>query len=291
MKHRVIFIAGQGHIGSTLLDLFLSTHPSCVGLGELTNLLHEYDLWKARIPDLHCSCGSLILKCSFWQSLLPALEESANAPVQQRYSLLLEYFRNYFGPDKILIDSSKHRKDIAYWSAIQDVDLRVVHLVRDVRSWTISRIDALKREKVLTFRNAFRKHRLRVYRPYLYRSAIMLFLLWYVSAKRTEQLLHASMIPYFTLGYEEFACAPEKMGRELCEFLDIDWQPSMLTLRSRQTHMALGNRMKDNPQKRHRIVYDVKWLSRREWLLPSACLPWVMGQNTRLVYSNSWRTV
>ena len=39
MKNKIVFIAGLSHIGSTLLDYALGSHPKFVGLGEIFTAL------------------------------------------------------------------------------------------------------------------------------------------------------------------------------------------------------------------------------------------------------------
>ena len=39
MKQKILYIAGLGHSGSTILDLSLGSHPDITGLGEIYTLL------------------------------------------------------------------------------------------------------------------------------------------------------------------------------------------------------------------------------------------------------------
>lgn len=48
MKHKVVFIMGTAHSGSTLLDLMLGSHPDAFSLGELCQLQRAYKLDKLR---------------------------------------------------------------------------------------------------------------------------------------------------------------------------------------------------------------------------------------------------
>ena len=41
MSPTVLYIAGYGRSGSTVLDMLLGTHPRIIGGGELTHLFHH----------------------------------------------------------------------------------------------------------------------------------------------------------------------------------------------------------------------------------------------------------
>jgi len=52
---KVIYIAGLGHSGSTILDMSLGTLPGVVGLGELKTLIDNQS--RERHYSSLCSCG------------------------------------------------------------------------------------------------------------------------------------------------------------------------------------------------------------------------------------------
>lgn len=64
----VIYIAGYGRSGSTLLERVLAAHPGIEGLGEVEHL--------CRADDLHavnCGCGEPIDSCELWGPVVEAL--------------------------------------------------------------------------------------------------------------------------------------------------------------------------------------------------------------------------
>lgn len=60
---QIVFIAGSGHSGSTLLDMCLGGHPDIAALGE-TGFLYFY-AHNMSSRDF-CTCGETIEACPFW---------------------------------------------------------------------------------------------------------------------------------------------------------------------------------------------------------------------------------
>jgi hypothetical protein len=150
------------------------------------------------------------------------------------------------------------------------IPVRVVYLVRDVRSWS---------------HNEARRGVTRYGRGITvgWRSLLR----WWRVNRRTERLLQDSGHPIFHLGYEELALQPEAALRKLCDWLDIAFDLSMLQpgLNSR-SHIVLGNPMLAKPVESHAIRYDAAWLTSTALSLRVApLLPSVAAMNRRLVYS------
>ena len=67
---QLIYIAGPGHSGSTLLDILLGRHPRISALGEI----HRFCLSLHRDSRPHrCDCGEAIWECPFWQDIIDRL--------------------------------------------------------------------------------------------------------------------------------------------------------------------------------------------------------------------------
>lgn len=67
---RVIYIAGYGRSGSTLLDLLLGSHPDVFGAGELTWLFRD------ALCREDCTCGTAVIDCEFWSSVFGRLAKA-----------------------------------------------------------------------------------------------------------------------------------------------------------------------------------------------------------------------
>ena len=153
----LVYIAGTGRNGSTLLGQCLSCHPDVLFAGELTHI------WlRGFIENQLCGCGIPFRECEFWRSVAQGLETSIGldwtrvsrlrdsvSPLRKLPRLLLgsaaiqdgerEYCAIYSelveslaktSQRSIVIDSSKYPTDLSVLLRGQ-VRLKVIHLVRD----------------------------------------------------------------------------------------------------------------------------------------------------------------
>lgn len=68
MPDKVIFIAGTGHMGSTLLSFLLNAHPQMVSVGEETGPVRSTGpMGPAERRAYRCSCGTPLADCQFWR--------------------------------------------------------------------------------------------------------------------------------------------------------------------------------------------------------------------------------
>ena len=158
----VVYVAGYGRSGSTLLDAVLGNHAGIFGGGELT--------WLYQQCAAHgrCSCGAGLTDCHIWRSVVDRvlrttrLHACAQAALLTRKTELLRgggrasedyvrLWRETFQAIRqtsgkgLVIDSSKCSR-LGYYrlpllAKYLDVPLRVVHLVRDPRAvmWSVHR--------------------------------------------------------------------------------------------------------------------------------------------------------
>ena len=88
---KILYIAGYGRSGSTLLDIVLGNHPENVGVGEVSFLLND---WANR--SRRCSCGVPYQECEFWKNLFldspPTPELTQLVRKLEALSLFLAYF-------------------------------------------------------------------------------------------------------------------------------------------------------------------------------------------------------
>lgn len=61
---KIIYIAGLGHSGSTILDMALGSHPNIIGLGEIYAVFNSKN-YKNLFEKSTCSCGEKGKDCSF----------------------------------------------------------------------------------------------------------------------------------------------------------------------------------------------------------------------------------
>jgi UDP-N-acetylglucosamine transferase subunit ALG13 len=160
---RVLFIAGWGRSGSTLLDRMLGQVPGVFSAGELR------DIWERGVrEDRLCGCGQPFHECAVWRKVgevafggwealdldevqdlrarldrpwsVPRLLASRVSPALDRdvaayrgiLAKLYEAIAEVTGA-RVIIDSSKIATFALLLRGIDDLDLRTVHLVRDPR--------------------------------------------------------------------------------------------------------------------------------------------------------------
>lgn len=159
---RLIYVAGYGRSGTTLLDIALGEHPAIMGAGEVTTLARH--VWD---NSEYCACGQPVRDCPSWKAIVERWMEGEPADflsdyrrAQKRTETLIGIgrwlpllgWRNHarrtlkllrgmaaVSGRPILVDSSKLPGRAFALAAMPGVDLIVVHVVRDGRgvAWSL----------------------------------------------------------------------------------------------------------------------------------------------------------
>lgn len=160
----VVYVMGSGRSGSTLLERILGEIPGFVTAGELIGLFR----WIA-VDDELCGCGTRFSQCPFWlavgrrafdgwddarvaeiaalqhrvarQRHLPRLAAPALAGAAFRADLARygDVYRQLYraicdeAGAQAVVDASKWPAQVLALRDAPGIDLRVIHLVRDVR--------------------------------------------------------------------------------------------------------------------------------------------------------------
>ncbi len=165
-----VYIGGWGRSGSTLLECLLARLDDVVVLGEVTHL------WERGIQrDELCACGQHFSACPFWievgkhafggweqvdiehlltlkaavdrQRRMPSTaRRHTSAPLRRKILDYAEHYRRVYDAAievsgaSVVVDSSKDVPTALTLSHHRDIDLRVLHMVRDSRgvaySWS-----------------------------------------------------------------------------------------------------------------------------------------------------------
>jgi len=110
---KYIYIAGLEHSGTTLTGHLLSQHPHFMGLGEIASFfssahMAQYMARWGEYPDVNlCSCGKTWERCDFWGKLINLCGLNSDAPLIQKYGLLMDHIRSTLGEEIVVVDSSK----------------------------------------------------------------------------------------------------------------------------------------------------------------------------------------
>ncbi len=280
-RQNAIFIAGLTHSGSTLLDFMLGSQDRLIGLGEVAPLLNP-DSAKLYEGDRQCSCGSLLADCPYWGALLRSLKKRELHSWPERYHRAYEVFFEVFGSDAIPVDSSKSLRSLRLVAEMKDLHLHVVHLIRDVRGWTVSHLDIEQRSSNNTLRARYRREGRRAWRSFLLSGAAGRFLVWYHGNRRITKYLQENGIDTCCISYEELVLDTARATDRLHRFANGGGTTSE-SIESSKSHIALGNRIRLQPERRE-IRYDPRWLYRSDWMLPAAIFPHIMKYNSEVTY-------
>jgi hypothetical protein len=169
-KPRIVYVAGYGRSGSTLMDMMLGAHPDAFGMGELARIF-DYTLAGER-----CSCGEAYRACTVWGPVLervlagvPGLTLEEAAAVTRRIDARSSLIGGRLNPAgagaaryaavwrtllaavaertgrSVLVDSSKSDRGNGVralaLARVCGLDVRMVHQVRDPRAvmWSLLR--------------------------------------------------------------------------------------------------------------------------------------------------------
>lgn len=163
---KVIYIAGYGRSGSTLLDIALGQYPSIFGAGEVTTLARH--VWDG---NEYCACRSTVHDCQLWKRVVERWRTAGDSKFITQYCVAQErmegilswrrligaawagasqaHFRDQttrlfrvlraVSGRPIIVDSSKLPGRAFALAALPSIELYVVHLVRDGRgvAWSM----------------------------------------------------------------------------------------------------------------------------------------------------------
>jgi Sulfotransferase family len=232
---KTLYIAGSGRSGSTLLERVLGQVDGWLSCGELNLVWH----------NLSCGCGAAVFDCQFWKPVLreslerhpgldpgalirlrraslgpgpatlPAIARAGRRSVDgdrplRRYADLLTdlYALAASAVDaRVIVDSSKTASDAYLIAALTDIDLYVVHLVRDPRAVAYS----------------WGRKRARTWQPLAYFRRISptkSSLNWLRRNAVIEALLRRRLgARYLRVRYEDFADQPQRTAQAICSLV------------------------------------------------------------------------
>jgi hypothetical protein len=177
-RTKILFILGASRSGSTLLGRLLGHVNGFLYMGELQGI------WTPLFEEgVLCGCGIPFKSCPFWTAvfrravggmeyvdsrmdqlrssrlrlrwlpllLCPRISRKYREDIQEYSQVIRAICRasQEVSGCRVLIDSSKFIQDCIIRNRIQDFDLHVVHLVRDSRAVTYSRLKKKQRPQFL----------------------------------------------------------------------------------------------------------------------------------------------
>lgn len=203
---RSVSLCGAGHSGSTLLGMILGGHSSAFYMGEGGKVRYLHDERKPMRKRVCKICGD---ECPVWsrfqwdqdQALYPQLADHVGA--------------------SMIVDTTKDER----WIEARSAEMRaaggipaLLFLTRDGRAVVNSRI-----------------------RKYPERDPSDQIRQWAEKIETSDALFQAFQGPKMRVRYEELATHPEAVTRQLCELLELDYEPGMLDFDQQPQHVLGGN--------------------------------------------------
>jgi len=280
---RIVYIAGSGRSGSTLLARILGQIDGFVSPGEMRHF------WRTGAPllahDQLCGCGRPYDECQLWQPVvtevfgrlngedLDGLQCLAESVDRTRYipwmvsrrgpagyrSRLGDYRRittdlysAVLGSSgaSFLIDASKDPSTLFLLATTPGVRLTVVHLVRDIRGVTYS----WRKRKV---RPEFIDRRV-----YMQRHSVLKTVRFWLYGNVLSELSTRVGATYVRVRYEDFVREPRESVRSICRACGVE-DPGLTFISDgacrleRENHMLSGNPNRfSGPEVRFRLDHE-----------------------------------
>lgn len=283
-KTKVLFVAGRGRSGSTLMGNVLGQLDGYVNCGEIIAM------WDASIINRrNCGCGKPVRECEFWAPVLTKAygrvdDELARHMLNLRGNSMgrwhLPRLSMGIGRDKLLKMSEPYRNELAkLYRAIAEhtqckvlvdvsksaayaylldqtpeIDLYTVHLVRDPRAVSYS---WWKNAKVATDKH--REGEMDLKR----RNPIETSLGWDILNTYIDRIWKRENKRYMFLNYETFTKSPRATIESICKFVGEERPTSPFVaddeLVMRPCHSCIGNPSRFVEGKTTKIRHDTKW--------------------------------
>jgi hypothetical protein len=316
----ILYIAGAGRAGSTILGDVLGMLPKAIHVGELLGIFDYTTVADAIMP---CSCGYPYEACEFWKPILGSLY-GPNWPIEFKSRSIVKYLPHSYSLPRLTLDRQLRRqiridenlkgllqeitqllllmRDTAGASVIIDsskagpfawllaqqpnVNIAVVHLVRDPRASMFS----LTGRPIPKFDFETGQARIDTYRL---KEA---FLYW-VKANTGASLLRFLGLPYMRLRYETFVTDPVKSVQQIIHFaheyqiMMQEDSKAMADLHTKHANLRERHLISSNPGVRNKLGLvslkeDTSWRHElpltRKLMWTTLFLPWLIWFNYRL---------
>lgn len=274
---KILYIGGATRSGSTLTEMILGNNLGYFSVGEV-----RYFWEHVQHGNIRCGCGNLLVHCAFWgpiidqlkkdgvdfekmSSLAKKLDCTRNLPwLSTPLSYMQKSEAVYFVSnltrlynlihsdvgDKVIIDSSKLPSHIYLLRQVPNVELQILHLVRDGRAVAYSWNKRRKKDLAVASDTKLMPKR---------------SMIWATSAWAFENYFVATFknkLDYARMRYEDFTTAPsEELKRIQTKLklptIEINFsENNYLNLTS--NHSVNGNPLRFD-SKPIKIVADSEW--------------------------------
>jgi len=240
-KIKIIYIAGAGRSGSTLLEKLLNQVNEIISIGEINCL------WYKTIKEnLLCACSKKINQCPFWNDvfyeafggfknieldkiiklqlsvsrmrflpflILPSIRTTEYSINLKEYLQLLEkLYESIYKISKksFIVDSSKVPPHAFVLCNSPNIELYVIHLIRDLRAVVFSRLRKKLHQKVDNKK------------VYMIRKSVPSSILEWYSYNLTFFAFRNKFKKYKIVLYEELIKNPKRVLKSILNWLGIN---------------------------------------------------------------------
>lgn len=270
MTPRVLYVTGWLRTGSTLLGNVLGELPGVAHVGEL-HYLWRNGVLKSGTNSL-CGCGKDLLDCATWAPIIGATTVPARRVVAWQRELLrtrhtrarlaeargraapadgvepvLDVMASLYravaaGADggRLVVDGSKYPAEAAALLGRRDLDVRVLHVVRDPRATALS------------YRRA---------KAYIDPRGPAESSGYWVAFNLASDLVGAAAGHYLRIRHEDLAARPRDVVAEVMRFAGLDDEPPVD--RAGRVRLGVNHTVTGNPDRLTRgtvmIRADERW--------------------------------
>lgn len=283
-KTKILYIAGWGRSGSTILASILGQINGFESVGEMSYLAQ-----RGLIQNRLCGCGQPFSQCDMWQSVLKMAFGTATPELasdlqhfqeracrvrhfpamwfERSRSRMMTQFQNDLAnlgklycaiqvcnQARVIVDSSKNPA-YAYWLAqVPDLDVRVVLMTRDARASAYSWQRYKEQPDTDTMQYLARMG--------LSKSSV-LWDIYLTQAQWVQKYVRGFMV----LKYEDFVRQPEIGVRRILALLEED---SVLPFISQsEVELSPTHTVSGNPNRfrtgRTKLKFDDEWQQSMKW--------------------------
>lgn len=228
---KIIYLAGSGHSGSTLLGRLLDQHPAIASIGSMRGI--ESAL---KGETTMCSCGSAAEECPRWGEVLASVRKEGGGEGDCRQApgeswldstrRIVATFLEVSGAS--FLCEATHEKERPWLYARSDIgQLYVVHLVRDPRGVAYSY--GRKRKNI-------------------WWTALALHLNSLSQELHRLRFSRNSRVHHLRIRYEDLCANPSETLHRIASFAGLPTEPFQAeALNFGSSHLLGGNRMRHLP--------------------------------------------
>lgn len=270
---RVVYVMGAGRSGSTVLDVVLGSHPEVFGTGELIHVFREEAMHRA-----NCACGEPRDVCPIWTQVRsrwcdltgrsditdhrelyrhfchiqsfdlgirswvrlrrrPSRQSEQLRVCLQQTEALYRSIAEVSGR-RVIVESSKNPLRARLLCLIPELDVRLIHLVRDARGVAWSRMKSLHQSRESGIPREISPKPVTVSAAY-----------WSLMNRYSEQVCRAfPERPSARIHYEDFIACPTDTLNAVGELVSLDFSQVAARLAAGEPmnpgHLYAGNRVR-----------------------------------------------